>query len=392
MERTFAELRKRAKSTERSATTAEPEKKPEETKPPADETKPEEAEAKPEGEETKPQGDETKPPGEETKTAAPEKGKKVNPWKLVDQYKEKLAAAEKEVAQAKTGTMAEQEKTTYLKQIEDLQKRNTELEDHIRFVDYSRSKDFSEKYAEPYNQACARAASEVAEIPITDPSTGQTRAATLDDVIGLVNMPLGQALQTAKEVFGDYAEYVMGHRKEIRALWDKQVSALESEKKAGGERVKLQREQIQRHIAETKEFVSKVWSEANESARKHEKYGRFFSPTESDKDFNERLEKGYALVDKAFSEDPRNPKLPPKERAEIVKRHAALRNRAAAFGPLTLTVERLESKLKAAEAELAKYKASIPSTGSPQAATSPQPTANDPWSSVRSGLQRIAHS
>ncbi len=68
------------------------------------------------------------------------------------------------------------------------------------------------------------------------------------------------------------------------------------------------------------------------------------------------------MADRAFLENPNQPNLSPEQRRAIVKRHAALRNRAAAFGRLVHMNKGLQEKVAALTKDLEQYKASEPGT------------------------------
>lgn len=324
------------------------------------ETPPGEAETaseQPEGETPPPSGQ-----SKETTPAAPEadKGKKTNPWKLVEQYKGKLSAIEKEMAEVKTGALGETQRKQYLDQIETLTKRAQELEDEIRFTNYSKHPEFIQKFDQPYEAAWKRATMELSEITVVDPKTQQPRAATADDLIALCNLPLGKARELAESTFGNFADDVMAHRKEIRSLFDARSAALEEAKTKGAEREKQQREIAAKNQQQAAQMVKSIWDTANEAILKDEKYGKFFAPVEGDAEGNQRLAKGFELVDKAFTENPMDPNLTPEQRATAVKRHVALRNRAAAFGRLVAMVNNLTKQNEDLAKELGQYKQSEP--------------------------------
>lgn len=323
-------------------------------------------------------------PPEETPTpsatpaAETEKGKKTNPWKLVEQYKGRLASMEKEIAEVKTGALGESQRKTYLDQIETLTKHTKELEDEIRFVNYSRHPEFIKKFDEPYQAAWKRATAELSEITVTDPQTQQARVASADDLLALCNLPLGKARELAESFFGNFADDVMAHRKEIRSLFDARNAALEEARTQGAEREKQQQELAAKKQTETAEVVKEVWDSANEAILKDEKYGRFFAPIEGDQEGNQRLAKGFELADKAFNESPMDPRLTPEQRALAVKRHVALRNRAAAFGRLVSMVNTLTAQNTKLAEELKQYKDSEPpAAGSAPAAGATVTSAKD---------------
>lgn len=348
-EQMFKALRAKAKP----APETEPEPVPKPATPP--ETKP--AETKPEDAPVSESKAATEPTPEEAKGKT-----KTNPWKLVEQYKTKLSEAEKQIAEAKTASMAEQERKSLTERAEKAEARIKEYDQELQFQNFTKSDDFKKKYQEPYEAAWKRAMSDVKELAITDPTNGETRAVTIQDMMELVNLPLGKARDSADALFGKFADDVMAHRKEIRSLFEAQTAAIEEAKTKAGEWNKQRQEQLEKTTAELREFTKKTWQEANEAALKDEHYGKYFQPVEGDEDWNQRLAKGTELVDRAFSENPADPRLTPEQRALVIKRHAAVRNRARAFGPIRHKLEKAESRIAELEKELAQFKETTPPT------------------------------
>ncbi|HUD75875.1 MAG TPA: hypothetical protein VMQ76_12455, partial [Terracidiphilus sp.] len=108
--------------------------------------------------------------------------------------------------------------------------------------------------------------------------------------------------------------------------------------------------------------VSNLWKEHVVGAI--EKYSHWSKPVDGDEKGNALLEKGYALADKAFSDfNVMNPKLDKAQRAELVKAHAAVRNKAAWFDRLAYQHSQTKAQVKALEAKLAEFEASVPKGG-----------------------------
>lgn len=315
----------------------------------------------PEAEIPSKEGEQPAKPGEAPADKLEKNGKKPSPWKLVEDYKGRLTKAETEIAELRKNVLPEQDRKAYEDRASKAEARVKELEQHLTFVDYSKTEEFKTKYEQPYQKAWGRAMKEIGELRVPDGNGGE-RKISADDLLGIVNAPLGQARQIAVEMFGDFADDVMGHRKEIRSLFEAQVEALEDAKKNGLERVKQAQETQKKTLEDISKSVRETWMRENDAIQKSEKYATYFKPREGDEQWNQRLSKGYELVDKAFSENPARPDLKPEEREAIIRRHAAVRNRAASWGALRGEVERLSSELKAAHEELAQYKESEPGT------------------------------
>lgn len=286
-------------------------------------------------------------------------GKRENPWKLVEQYKTKAKELETKLAELSKSPLPPEKVKPFEEQINELKKRNEQLEKDMRFVDYQKTDEFKNRYQKPYEESWKRAMTELSEVTIMDDS-GAERAIEAKDVLQLVNMPLREAKQLAQERFGDFADEVMQHRKEIRRLFDEQTTAIQKAREEGSEWQKQQEEVRTKAFKETSESVIKHWNEANEAAAADPKYGKFFKPVEGDQEGNQRLAKGFELADRAFSENPLNAKTP-EERAAIVRRHAAVRNRCAAFGRLVFQNQKYETRISELESKLKEYESAQPS-------------------------------
>ena len=295
-------------------------------------------------------------------TTTPKDGKKPNPWKLVEDYKGKATKAEQELAELRKMLTPDNDRKALEERATRAEARAKQLEEHMTFVDYSQTEDFKAKYVEPYDKAWKVAMAELKDIKVGDGQGGE-RDVHPQDLLTIVNAPLAKARQMAEEFFGSFANDVMAHRNEIRGLFDKQAAALEEAKKSGLTKKQQETEAQQRAMGDLAKTITSTWQQENEAVLKDEKYGSLFKPREGDEHWNQRLSKGYELVDKAFSQNPADPKLTPEERASVIRRHAAVRNRAAAWGALRGEVESLQSQLEALTKELSQYKETEPPNG-----------------------------
>jgi hypothetical protein len=355
-----------AQPTQRPGAPAAPAAKPGEA--PAEAVKPGEQPAPKPGEQ--PAAEAVKP-GEQP-TPDPKDGKKPSPWKMVDEYKGKLSKAEARIKELETSVLPENDRKAFEERVTKAEARAKQLEEHMAFTDYSQTEEFKTKYVEPYTKAWGVAMAELKDIKVDDGQGGQ-RDVTANDLLTIVNSPLAKARQIADEFFGPFANDIMVHRNEIRGLYDKQQAALEDAKKNGMTKRQQEAEAQQKAMGELSKTISTTWQQENEAVLKDEKYGALFKPREGDEGWNLRLQKGYELVDKAFSQNPADPKLTPEERASVIRRHAAVRNRAAAWGALRGEVESLTAANKALTEELAQYKGTEPPGGTGRTPNSPTP-------------------
>lgn len=279
--------------------------------------------------------------------------KKVSPWKLLDQFKGRLTAAEKENIELREKLG----KVPNLEKLEGVEKRNKELEEEIRYHNYAKSQEFAEKYQKPYEEAWSKAVADLGELEVLAEDGTPARKATAADLVSLARMPLGDARKLANQMFGDSASDVMMHRQRIRDLSDAQNKALEDARKLGSER---ETQWMERSKALQSE-LSTLWQKFNEEdAAKHE----FLRPKEGDTEWNTRLDKAKALVEGSFGQNPADPNLTPEQRAKVIRDRVAVKNRAIAYSALKLENARLQKQLKERDEKLKQFEDSAPTGGS----------------------------
>ena len=342
-------------------------KPPGAAKPPAKpqakpETKPDKKTEDPESEESSETAEkegETATP--EEKSAADEKPGKTSPWKLVESYKKTNTQLQKEIAELRSSVKPGELPKEFQEKFSSIEARNKELEDEIRHVNYSMSKEFQETYQKPYEEAWKSAIDDLKELTITN-DDGSSRQASVQDLMALANMPLGQARATAKAWFGDSADDVMSHRRTLRDLSDKQTKALEDSKKMGSEREQQRNSEMQAKHKARAEESAKVWAAVNAEAV--EKY-EYLRPIEGETERNEKLEKATKFVDETFKSNVNQAKTQ-EERDQIIRAHAALRNRAIGFSVFKHENVSLKAKVAELEKALAEYQGSEPAGGKPK--------------------------
>lgn len=318
------------------------------------------------------------------------KGGKVNPWKLVEEHKTTVAAREREIADLRKLVGDPEARKSELTRLEVAEKRAKELEEHIKFVDYSKSSEFQEKYEKPYEEKWAQTMSDLKEVTLTDSKTGEERAMRPGDMLQLVNMPLNKAMELAKELYGDSASIIMNYRSELRNMFQAKSSALEKAKTEGVEKSKQAEATMQSQQKELQTFASQSWEEANNTITTHEKTGHYFRPIDGHDELNARLEKGYKFVDETMKMNPFDPKLSAEQRAEVVAKHAAVRARAAGFGRLRAQYESLQGEYAAALKKLEQYEGSEPDTAGQSPASEGVSGQSSAKTGVFGALRKIA--
>lgn len=259
-----------------------------------------------------------------------------------------IARLKKEIETALSTPVDDPEKKSLHEKFAVVEKRRAELEQQITFLDYQKSEEFSAKFQKPYEEAWSKAVTELSELTV-ETDDGTSRTATAQDLLTLSNMPLGEARKLANQMFGDAANDVMMHRRKIRELSDAQNAALADAQKNAAQRAMEQ----QQHAIQQRQKVATIWTDENKSWS--DKFPNWFKPADGDEQGNALLAKGYEMADAAFSGNGKNPE-------EMVKLHAELRNKAAAFPRLALFLKRARTRIKQLESNLAAYEKSEPST------------------------------
>jgi hypothetical protein len=244
-----------------------------------------------------------------------------------------------------------------------IEKRNAELEQHIQFVDYQKSKEFTEKYQQPYTEAWTKAVADFGQLTVrvpgeVDAATGEpsftTRAATADDLLYLANLPLSQMDDQAEAMFGKSAARVIRHVERVRELSDAQNKALAEAKNKGGEWVKTRQIQMQQQA----QAHQKLWTDYNKQIA--ERFPKMFAPEEGDTEGNELLVKGFAQADRLFAPTKDSAFKTPEERIQF---HAMLRNKIANHDRLAKRLKTTQAELAEAKEALAAYEQSEPPAG-----------------------------
>jgi len=292
---------------------------------------------------------------------------------LKDEWKAKAEDLERQLVSARTTNLATQEKQGYLDQIKGLADRNKVLEDEIRFVNYEQSSEFKSKYQDPYEKAFNNALEEMSELVVVDQNTGARRQVNAQDIVALCQLPLQDARALANDLYGDFADDMMAHRAEIKKTFKIRQDALKEARENGGKRMKDQQELAKTAFDTMTREIKTTWDAVNGRAMKDANYGKYLTPVEGDQNGNQRLAKGYEMVDRAFNEIPNNPNLTKEQRDAIIERHAVVRNRAAGFGRLRAWYEAAMKENDELKEELKQYRGSTPPAGG---APAPEPSAN----------------
>lgn len=240
---------------------------------------------------------------------------------------------------------------TYQERLEAAEKRREELESEIRYSAYERSPEYLDKYQKPFEKAYQWGRQSVTHLKVLN-EDGSSRPAVPEDFDKILLIPNdGDAVDAAESMFGNKARLVLDHRWEMKKLDAARYEAIEDFRKQGGERQAKMTEAEARH----REHIGQEWTKLNQEAA--DRFPKWFKPEDGDEDGNNLLEEGYALADKAFSSG--NGKSP----EEMVRLHASIRNRAAAFTREVYRNNKLSERVSELEKQLAEYQSSEPGPG-----------------------------
>lgn len=248
-----------------------------------------------------------------------------------------------------------------------VEKRNSELEQHMRFVDYSKSKEYQEQFWNPYVKQWQTSLRELKglqmRLPQKDEVTGEAkyREITEQDIQYLATLDPAVRRQEVKQLFPDDAQEVMRHINEISRLFDASQDALSHARtnaESYSKQQALQQQQWQQQHAS-------LWKSTNEAFA--QKYPERFAPTDGDTEGNQWLDRGKALADLVFAPQDLTPEaiaLLPKAFREVVQadRPFGDRERTMLYSIIrnkAMNHDRLEYRMHKLQAENAELKKSL---------------------------------
>jgi hypothetical protein len=278
-------------------------------------------------------------------------------------YKPQVAKLEARIKELETAK-PDEASPILLKRAEEAEKRLAQAEDALRFVDFSKSSEYQEKYHKPYLEAWQRACGDFAQLKVkiadgVDDDTGQarfkSRPATDDDLIYLANLPLSEMDEKAQEMFGSSAARVIHHVEKVRELYSAQQKALNEAKMNGGERAK----QTDAQRKASQEQAQKLWGDRNKALA--EKFPNWYAEIPGDTEGNELFKKGLAMVDRILQPSEQNPA--PKTIEERVALDSTIRMKVANHDRLALRLKKVRAELAEAKKALAEFEGSEPPAG-----------------------------
>lgn len=277
------------------------------------------------------------------------------------------------------GTRAEVAKATseLNAKMEEIRKRNEELETEVKFTNFTRSSEYKDKYEKPLEDAWKEAISDIngAVIELED---GTERAAGWQDIQQLIALPAIAAAKRATELFGSAAPAVLQHRNTIINIERARKAAIEDYKVKGAER---EREMA----AKASQQMERVFATFNSTIQDYEKADGTLYGRPQDPEAQKFWDAGDKLIALAVKRQGLDTSLPEEEQSAVLtKAQAAVAARARAFGPLRHRVMTLERELEELRGKNQKLSKSEPGQGSDRKS---EPNTED--EDITAGIMRL---
>jgi 2-oxo-4-hydroxy-4-carboxy--5-ureidoimidazoline (OHCU) decarboxylase len=296
---------------------------------------------------------------------------KASPKQLREAFaktRARAAALEKELGEikAKPSVPADDpEKKIFQEKLTAAEKRQAELLEDLKFVDFERHPDFKANYQQPFEDAYNAGRSHVMRMSVTLPD-GTTRKGTAEDFDSIASKAVqdyDSAVAMAEEMFGPTKAATVMHKLDTASeRFQAKEKARAEWKLKGNEREKARLADQEKFQASAAAEAKQFWEQSTSEAA--EKYKQWSAPVEGDDEGNALLEKGYKLASEAFSSfDVMSPKLDKQQRAALVAKHAAVFNKSAWFDRLAFKHSAAIKEVKALQAKLKEFEGSVPRGG-----------------------------
>jgi ABC-type transporter MlaC component len=258
-------------------------------------------------------------------------------------------------------------------EIESVKKRNAELEQEIRFVNFEKSKDYQEQFQKPYEDAWGSALRDLKGLTMSveDPKTGEEvrREVTQADIAYFANLDPAVRRTEINRLFPEDKEEVKRHVNKLRDLADRALEAKEKARTEADTHAKTQTES--QRIAQIER--AKLWKKTNDELAA--KYPKAFGKDDADSEGNAVFDKGSAFADLVFAPTDLTPErvelLPqlfkdavqsakPFSQEMWVRVHAIARNKLANYSRLAYRNKSLSARVSELEKSLKEYEESGP--------------------------------
>lgn len=311
-----------------------------------------------------------KPATEPAPTELPDETQIANSPKALRQaYKQaknlvkELSAKFKDMANA---PKQDDPKVTQLRErLQELEKKNSEYEDKLRFENFTKSEEFKSKYEEPYFEAFQSGREIMSQMKVVDKDTGAWKQFAAEDFDRLMAIQDHGEFSDALEnmgLSGARAQVVIEARSQVRGILAKADKA-KAEYQKNGQKIETERrEKFESEHKSMREGIQQVWQKS--LAEPQQKFPEIYKPVEGDTEGNQLLEEGFSFAAEAFKTmDPFKPNLTTEQRHKAVQMHAEVFNKAATWNKLAHLLHKARTSEKAMAAKLKAYEDSQPGPG-----------------------------
>lgn len=306
-----------------------------------------------------------------TEPAAPAKPEPAKPeptslkqfreqYELTKKERDDLAAKITELERAKSeGTKKEIEAATKaLKdEMDSIRKQATELDTEVRYLNYTRSSEYKQKYETPLREAWQTALGDIEGIRVAD-EDGTERDASHQDIMAILNVPTAKAAIIAQETFGPAAPEIMAHRRRILELTQARDKSIAEWKEKGSQREIEQRQQLEQRQTRSRQLYDTQFAEYEKT------HAQLFAKEDGDEDGNKLLDESDRLIRIALKGEGVDADMGYEDKVDLItKAQAQVALRARAYGRERLRVIRLQQKVAELEKKVGKVRASEPGQG-----------------------------
>jgi hypothetical protein len=281
-------------------------------------------------------------------------------YEMTKKERDDLASKIQELERAKAdGTRKEvEEATKSLKaEMDSIRKNAEELDTEVRYLNYTRSGEYKQKYEAPLREAWQTALGDIEGIRVTD-EDGTERDANHQDIMVLLNVPVAKAAIIAQETFGPAAPEIMAHRRRLIELTQARDKSIAEWKEKGAQREVEKSKQLESRQTRSRDLFESQFADYEKT------HAQLFGREEGDEDGNKLLDESDRLVRIALKGEGIDADMGYDDKVDLItKAQAQVALRARAYGRERLRVIRLQQKVAELEKKVGKVRSSEPGQG-----------------------------
>jgi hypothetical protein len=281
-------------------------------------------------------------------------------YEMTKKERDDFAAKVSELERAKSeGTRKEvEEATKALKaEMDSIRKNAEELDTEVRYLNYTRSTEYKQKYESPLREAWQTALGDIEGIRVTD-EDGTERDANHQDIMVLLNVPVAKAAIIAQETFGPAAPEIMAHRRRLIELTQARDKSIAEWKEKGAQREVESKKQVETRQSRSRELFESQFADYEKT------HAQLFGKEEGDEDGNRLLDESDRLIKIALKGEGVDADMGYDDKVDLItKAQAQVALRARAYGRERLRVIRLQQKVAELEKKVGKVRSSEPGQG-----------------------------